>query len=95
MMTRWPRVAATARIGSPAPHAMPRAAVSQTEAAVVSPRTLSRRMKMTPPPMKPMPDTTCAATRDGSSTTRLFASTSMKPYLEISMISADARPTSV
>ena len=41
---------------------MPTAAVSQMEAAVVSPRTASRRTKMTPPPMNPIPDNTWAAT---------------------------------
>jgi len=40
---------------------MPTDAVSQTMAAVVSPRTLSRRTKIRPPPIKPMPETTCAA----------------------------------
>ena len=57
MMMKWPTVVARASTGSPAPHAMPSAAVSQTEAAVVRPRTMSRRMKITPPPMKPMPET--------------------------------------
>ena len=74
---------------------MPRAAVNQTDAAVVRPRTTSRRMKMTPPPMKPMPETICAATRDGSSTTRPLFSTSVNPYFEISMNSAAETPTSV
>ena len=79
----------------PAPHAMPRAAVSHTDAAVVRPRTMSRRMKITPPPMKPIPDTSWAAIRDGSSTTRPGASVSLKPYFEISMNKAAATPTSV
>ena len=95
MMMMWTAVVAIARIGSPAPQAMPRAAVNQTDAAVISPRTTSRRMKMTPPPMKPIPDTICAATRDGSTTTRSFRSTSIKPYLEMSMKRAAETPTSV
>lgn len=45
-------------------------AVTHTEAAVVRPCKTSRRMKMTPPPTNPAPDTTWAATRDGSKTTR-------------------------
>ncbi len=44
--------------------------------------------------MNPMPDTICAATRDGSSVT-CSPSTSKNPYLDTSMISADAKPTSV
>jgi hypothetical protein len=44
-MTKWPMVVATARIGNPAPQAMPSAAVSQIDAAVVNPRTTSRRIK--------------------------------------------------
>jgi tRNA (guanine37-N1)-methyltransferase len=45
---------AVARIGRPAPQAIPTAAVIQMVTAVVSPRTRSRRMKISPPPMKPM-----------------------------------------
>ena len=82
MTMKWMAIVATASTGSPAPQAMPSAAVSQTEAAVVRPRTMSRRMKITPPPMNPIPDTTWAATRDGSMTIRPFDRTSMKPYFE-------------
>ena len=72
---------------------MPTPAVSQIVAAVVSPRTASRRTKINPPPMNPIPDTICAATRDGSRITR-WERTSVKPYFETSMIRADATPTS-
>ena len=64
---------------SPAPAAVPTAAVTQTPAAVVSPRTESRLTKISPPPMKPMPETIWAATREGSRTTWLWSSTSEKP----------------
>ena len=49
-----------------APHAMPTAAESHTVAAVVSPRTVSLLTKMTPAPRKPIPETTWAAMREGS-----------------------------
>ena len=71
------------------------AAVNQIDAAVVNPRTTSRRMKITLPPMKPIPDTTCAATRDGSRTIRPFARMSMNPYFETSIIRAAETPTRV
>ena len=74
---------------------MPTAAVTQMVVAVVRPRTGSLRTKMTPPPMKPMPETICAAMREGSRTTRPWASMSVKPYFETSMMSAEARPTRV
>ncbi len=48
---------------------MPMAQVSQIVAAVVRPRTASFFTKIRPPPMNPMPETICAATRDGSSAT--------------------------
>ena len=41
----------------------------QMLAAVVRPFTISPRARMAPAPRKPIPDTTCAAIRDGSSTT--------------------------
>ncbi len=50
---------------------MPIAAVIQIVAAVVRPRTMSRRMKITPAPRKPTPETTWAAIRDGSRFTSL------------------------
>lgn len=43
--------------------------------------------------MKPIPDTTCAAIRDGSQPTWPAGSTSVKPYLEISMNSVVPTPT--
>ena len=92
---KWIKVTAMARIGSPAPQAMPIAAVSQTVAAVVRPRTISLRTKIRPPPMKPIPDTICAAIREGSSTTRPESRMSVKPYLDTNITSADEKPTSV
>ena len=56
--------AATAII--PAPHDIPTAAATQIALAVVRPRTLSCSKKITPAPMKPIPETTCAAIRDAS-----------------------------
>jgi hypothetical protein len=50
-------VARSAKIGNPAPHAMPTAAVTQISAAVMSPRTASRRTKIRPAPRKPIPVT--------------------------------------
>ena len=50
----------------PAPQAMPIAAVSQMVAAVVRPRIAPCRVRMMPAPRKPMPDTICEATREGS-----------------------------
>ena len=51
---------------SPAPHAMPIAAVSQMVAAVVRPRIAPCRVRMMPAPRKPMPETIWEATREGS-----------------------------
>jgi hypothetical protein len=45
---------------------------------------------MTPPPIKPMPETIFAATREGSRTSRPSARISVNPYFEIRMISAEA-----
>jgi hypothetical protein len=43
--------------------------------------------------MKSIPDTICAATRDGLTTTRPAAGTSMNRYYEVSMKSApDTQP---
>ena len=69
------------------------AAVIQIEAAVVRPRTEPRRTKISPAPMKPIPETICAATRDGSRTISLCSSTSVNPYLLTSMNSAAPMPT--
>ena len=82
-------VVAQARSASPAPQAVPTAAVTQTSAAVVRPRTMSPRTKMrSPPPMKPMPETTWAGTREGSRALFPGASTSPKRYLLTSRSSA-------
>src|SRR3954462_4928348 len=51
---------------TPAPAAMPSAALVQSAAAVVTPRTDPRSRMIAPAPMKPIPDATCAATRIGS-----------------------------
>jgi len=45
----------------PNPTSAPIAAVHQSVAAVLSPLTLSRSLKITPPARKPMPETTYAA----------------------------------
>jgi hypothetical protein len=74
---------------------MPTAAASHTVAAVVSPRTMSRRTKISPPPMKPIPETTCAATREGSRLTPGTAERSLNPYFDTSMKTAAPSPTSV
>jgi hypothetical protein len=87
-------VATTATSASPAPQAMPIAVVIQTIAAVVRPRTASPRTKISPPPMKPIPATIWAATRDGSRTT-LEPGTSPKPYLPTITNNAAPTPTKV
>ena len=92
---KLPAVTTSASIGKPAPQAIPIAAVIQTLAAVVNPRTMSPRTKIRPPPIKPMPVTICAATRDRSSSTRLGERTSLNPNLETSIINAAPNPTSV
>ena len=74
---------------------MPMAADSHTAAAVVSPCTEPRRKMMMPAPRKPMPETICAATRDGSTTTSPSCNTSRNPYLLMSKINAAAVPTMV
>jgi len=50
---------------------------------------------MMPPPMKAIPETICAATREGSSTVWAFPSTSLNPLVLTSMNTAEPRPTSV
>ena len=59
-------VAAPASQNIPAPQARPMAAATHRPAAVVTPRTTFFWKMMTPAPMKPMPETTCAATRAAS-----------------------------
>lgn len=63
-------------------------AVAQRLAAVVSPRTNWRWMMIVPAPMKPMPLTTCAAIRLGSSPTPVCIRISAKPYCDTIIISA-------
>ena len=65
---RWKIVSTTPKETIPAPQAMPTAAETQMVAAVVSPRTTSLPLKMTPAPKKPIPLTIWAAMRDGSRT---------------------------
>ena len=60
---------ATANAYMPAPTDTPMAATTQSEAAVVSPRTLIPWRMIAPAPRKPIPETTYDATRDGSTTT--------------------------
>ena len=60
----------------PVPQASPMAAVTHRPAAVVRPRTMFFWKMMVPAPRKPMPETTCAATREES-----FRSMP-KPYCE-------------
>ncbi|CPW42708.1 Uncharacterised protein [Mycobacteroides abscessus] len=74
---------------------MPTAADSHIAAAVVNPCTAPRRMMMIPAPRKPIPETICAATRDGSRITMPSASTSSNPYLLTNKISAAEVPTIV
>ena len=56
-------VVATANSYMPAPTATPIAATTQSEAAVVSPRTLIPYLMIAPAPRKPIPETTYDATR--------------------------------
>ena len=57
-------VAMTATIYMPVPQDSPMAAVTHNPAAVVSPRTTFLLKMMVPAPKKPIPETTCAATRE-------------------------------
>ena len=88
-------VVTVASIGRPAPAQAPIAAVTQMAAAVVSPRTESRRTKIIPAPKNPTPVTIWAATREGSRMIRPGSSTSLNPYLLINMKSAAPTPTRV
>ena len=62
-------------------------------AAVVRPRIAPWRVRMMPAPRKPMPDTICEATRDGSKRVMPSARTSWKPYLDTRTMSAAVSPT--
>lgn len=68
-MNRMMAVAAMAATYKPPPTARPTAATDHRLAAVVNPRTISPRNRIEPAPRKPMPETTCAATREGSRAT--------------------------
>src|SRR5579884_73981 len=77
---------------------MPIAATSQSVAAVVRPLIDRPWRMMAPAPRKPMPLTTCAATREGSSLTRTWGPLcdrmSLKPNAETSVKSAAPTETS-
>ncbi len=64
----------------PAPAAIPIAADSHIDAALVSPCIDLRRKMMMPAPRKPMPETIWAAARDRS-TSLPATTTSLNPYL--------------
>lgn len=76
-----------------APAAAAMATVIQMLAAVVRPRTDSRRVNMMSAPMNPSPETICAATREGSTSTRPGETMSPKPNLLAIMNSAEPSPT--
>lgn len=79
----------------PPPVARPMPATAHRLAAVVSPRITSPRSRIDPAPRKPMPETTCAATRDGSRTTPARPCTSAKPNADTSITSAEPTETSM
>ena len=60
------KVVAIAAAYMPVPHARPMAAVTHRPAAVVSPLTTFLWNMIVPAPKNPIPDTTCAATREES-----------------------------
>lgn len=62
---------------------------------MVSPFTTSPRKRIVPAPRKPIPETTCAAAREGSSTTSFCPSTSEKPKAETGMIRQEPTLTSM
>src|SRR6266576_4727667 len=68
---------------------MPIAATSQSDAAVVSPRTERPWRMIAPAPRKPIPVTICAAMRVGST----LAPKLLKPYAETSVKSAEPTET--
>ena len=82
------RVVVVASRCMPAPAVIPMAAVTQRPAAVVSPLTACLWKMMVPAPMKPIPDTTCAAMRDTSRRWLSLMSTPSKPWAESIMNSA-------
>src|SRR5580658_2420458 len=64
-------------------------------AAVVRPLTISPRARIAPAPRNPMPETTCAAIREGSSTTFCWVRMFANPYCETIMIRHDPTQTSM
>ena len=74
-----------AKSNIPAPHAIPIAADINNVAAVVNPKTVAPCLKTVPPPIKPIPVTTWAATRAVSRVPYSAAVTVIagKPYIEI------------
>ena len=68
--TRPRTVTKTATTYIPAPAVMPSAATSHRLAAVVSPRTVMPVQRIAPAPRKPIPETTDAAMREASTSTR-------------------------
>ena len=74
---KYATTTARASKGRPAPQAIATAVSSHAVAAVVSPVTLSPLTKMSPAPMKPIPVTIWAATREGSKTIRSLERTSI------------------
>src|SRR5205085_12220523 len=77
----------------PAPDAIPIAATSQSEAAVVRPRTDRPCRMIAPAPRKPMPLTICAAMRVGSIRVPVAVKKFSKPYADTSVNSADPTQT--
>ena len=63
-MMKCSTVTVTDSRNKPAAAAIPMAADSQIDAAVVSPTTAPRRVMTIPAPRKPIPETICAATRE-------------------------------
>ena len=80
-------VVTAAAANMPVPQANPMAAVTHRPAAVVSPRTTFFWKIIVPAPKKPMPDTTCAATREESFKSK------PKPYCETMQNSALPKAT--
>src|SRR5690625_4330709 len=91
-LIRCSAVSPAARLIMPAPAAIPTAAVTQMLAAVVSPTTMLRRVKITPAPRNPIPLTICAAIREGSRRTS-SPRTALKPNADTNVKTAEPHPT--
>src|ERR1700733_9702565 len=94
-MIRMMTVDALAARYRPPPTASPTAATVQMLAAVVSPLTISPRARIAPAPRNPIPETTWAAIRDGSSTTFFSFRMLENPYWETIMIRQEPTQTSM